>query len=152
MMKLNHADVSGVQLGFPPQAAITMTAYVEVRNPNSYDVAVRAVRGTVMLAEKYPLPIDYRTTGEGVWLPSDKTTELRVPIAIPVQLALQLMREAYTQPSIPFRLMGKADVTATRSLKIEKDDYSLDEKGIITREQMDGAIRSVFPFGGMGGG
>jgi len=149
-MRLNHAEVSGMQFGFPPQASVALTAYLDVVNPNSYDVAIRAVRGQVTLAEKYTLPIDYRAPGDGVWLASSGTTQVRVPIAIPVQLAMQLMREAYTVPTIPFRLVGRADVTATRSLKIEKDDYEVDEKGMITREQMDAAVRSVFPFGGGG--
>ncbi len=35
---------------------------------------------------------------------------------------------------------GKADVTGTRTLQIEKDDYSVDERGIVTRQQIEAII------------
>jgi|GEM_PF-672533 len=140
-MKLNHAEISGVKLGFPPTVSVVMTMVVEVYNPNSYDVAIRAMRGTVVLQDRYTLPIDFRPGGEGVWLPSDATTPVRVPITIPVDLALQLLRETYTSPMISFRVIGTADVTATRTFKIEKDNYSVDERGSVTRQQLEIALR-----------
>ncbi len=150
-MKLDHAEVSGVSLGFPPQAAVLMTVVVNVYNPNSYDVAVRAMRGKVLFAGKYDMPIDFRAPPDGVWLPASQTTQLRVPVSVPVNLALQLMRESFQSPNIDFQIQGKADVTATRTFQIEKDNYEVDEKGTITRDQMDAAIRSVIPFGGFTG-
>jgi hypothetical protein len=147
-MKLNHAELSGVSVGFPPQASVLMTVVVDVYNPNSYDVAVRAMRGKVVFLGKYDLPVDFKGPPDGVWLPADQTTPLRVPVAIPVNLAIQLMREVFQVPTIDFTIQGKADVTATRTFKIEKDDYEVDEKGTISRDQMDAAIRSVIPFGG----
>ena len=70
-MVLRHAEVSGMQLGFPPQLGVVMTAVVDVTNPNGYDVAIRAVRGTIVFNERYTLPIDFRPGGEGVWLAAD---------------------------------------------------------------------------------
>jgi hypothetical protein len=150
-MKLNHAELAGgsVTIGFPPQASILMTCVIDVYNPNSYDVAVRAMRGSVKFAGKYDMPVDFRGPPEGVWLPADQTTSLRVPVAVPVNVAIQLMRESFNVPTIDFQLTGKADVTATRTFQIEKDNYEVDEKGTITRDQMDAAIRSVIPFGGL---
>jgi hypothetical protein len=125
-----------------------MTVVVDVYNPNSYDVAVRAMRGTCTLAERYPLEINFQIPGEGAWLPANQTTPLRVPVNIPVQLGTQLLREAYTATTIPFKITGRADVTATRTFKIEKDDYVVDERGEMSRQQMEDAMRSVFnPFG-----
>ncbi len=148
-MKLNHAELSGVSLGFPPQASVLMNVVIDVYNPNSYDVAVRAMRGKVVFLGKYELPVDFRAPdANGVWLAADSTTSMRVPCAIPVNLAIQLMREAWQVPQIDFTLTGKADVTATRTFQIEKDNYEVDEKGSISRDQMDAAIRSVIPFGG----
>jgi hypothetical protein len=118
-----------------------------VYNPNSYDVAVRAMRGQVVFAEKYPLAIDFRAPGDGVWLPADQTTPMRVPISVPVQLAAQLLQEATTNPTITFHMTGRADVTATRTFKIEKDDYEVDETGVVTRDQMAMAVGSIFPLG-----
>jgi hypothetical protein len=139
-MKLHHAEISGVQLGFPPTVGVFMTIVLEVYNPNSYDVAVRAMRGTAVMAQRYTLPVDFRPGGEGVWLPSKTTTPLRVPVTIPVDLALQLLRESYTSPTVTFRVTGTADVTATRTFKIEKDNYSVDETGTFSRQQLEMAL------------
>jgi hypothetical protein len=139
-MSLNHAEISGVQLGFPPRVNVVMTVVLDVSNTNSYDVAVRAMRGTSVLADKYTLPIDFRPGGEGVWLAANTTTTLRVPVTIPLDLALQLLRESYTNPTVNFRVIGTADVTATRTFKIEKDNYSVDEHGTFTRQQLEMAV------------
>lgn len=141
-MRVHHAEVSGVQLGFPPSLSVQMTVVMEVHNPNGYDVAIRAMRGSVTFNDRYTMPIDFRPGGEGVWLPSDQTTTVRVPVAVPVDLALRLTREALTG-TVPFHVVGKADVTATRSLKIESDDYSVDERGQITRQQIDASMAAL---------
>jgi hypothetical protein len=139
-MKLNHAEISGMTLGFPPQVGVVMTMVIDVYNPNSYDVAIRAMRGNAVLAEKYTLPIDYRPGPEGVWLASNATTSMRVPVNVPVDLALRLLRESYASPTVSFHVTGTADVTATRTFQIEKDNYSVDETGTFTRQQLELAM------------
>src|SRR4051794_37620785 len=67
-MKVKHAEVPGLQLGFPPPLNVVMAVVVDVRNPNGFDVATRAVRGTVVMGDKFLLPVDFRAQGEGVWL------------------------------------------------------------------------------------
>jgi hypothetical protein len=141
-MKVHHAEMAGVQFGFPPSLAVQMTVVMDVTNPNSYDVAIRAMRGTVTFHDRYTMPIDFRPGGEGVWLPSDRTTQVRVPTAVPVDLALRIMREAMTG-TVPYRVVGKADVTATRSFKIESDDYSVDERGTIQRQVIENSIAAL---------
>lgn len=143
-MKLNHAEVSGVQVGFPPSLGVLMTVVVDVYNPNGYDVAVRAMRGQVVFADKYTLPVEFQAPPDGVWLASDTTTPVRVPVSLPVPLALQLLREVYTTPTIPFRIQGRADVTASRTFKIEKDNYEVDEPGMISRQQVEAAVQGAF--------
>lgn len=139
-MKLNHAELSGVQFGFPPTLGVAMTIVLDVYNPNSYDVAVRGVRGTATLAQKYTLPVAWQPGGEGVWLNANATTSIRVPVTVPVDLGLQLLRESFTSPTVPFRVVGVADVTATRTFKIEKDNYSVDETGSFSRQQLEMAL------------
>lgn len=141
-MRLNHAEVAGVQLAtFPPSLGVVMTVVLDVHNPNSYDVAIRAVSGTVYMANKYPVIVNYQAPGDGLWLPSDTTTPVRVPITMPVELAVAVLREAFSSPVIPYRFVGRANVTGTRTFKIEKDDYSVDEQGTVTRQQ----IESILP-------
>ena len=138
-MHVNHAEISGFSVATIPPSVL-MTVVVDVYNPNSYDVAIRAMRGQVVMAERYSIPLDFRPPGDGLWLPSDRTTSVRAPVAIPVDLALALLRESWNMPTISYRIIGKADVTGTRTLQIEKDDYSVDERGIVTRQQIEAII------------
>lgn len=141
-MKVHHAEMAGVQFGFPPSLALQMTVVMDVKNPNSYDVAIRAMRGQVTFYDRYTMPIDFRPPGEGLWLPADQTTQVRVPASVPVDLALRITREAMTGV-VPYHVVGRADVTATRSLKIESDDYSVDERGEIARQQIEASISAL---------
>ena len=141
-MKVNHAEVSGVTIGFPPQLAVQMTVVLDVYNPNSYDVAVRAMRGTVTFEDQFKMPIDFHATGDGLWLPAGQTTSVRVPVSVPVELALRITHGAIAG-TVAYRVTGKADVTATRSLKLEADDYSVDEKGEIARSVIDNSLMAM---------
>lgn len=146
-MKLHHAEVNGVQIGFPPQISVVVTSVVEVTNPNSYDVYIRAVRGSATLADRYSMPFEWAPGGEGIRLPADQTTLVRVPTTVPATLALQLVRESYATPMIPFRIVGKADVTVSSTLRIDKNDYEVDERGTLSREQIEAAMRgTLFGF------
>jgi hypothetical protein len=139
-MRLHHAEINGIRIAFPPSLGVLMTVVIDVNNPNSYDVAVRAVRGQVLLANRYTMPVDFRADGSGIWLPADRTTRIRVPVNVPVALALSVLRESFASLLIPYRFSGRADVTATRTLQIEKDDYSVDEQGAISRQQIEAAL------------
>jgi hypothetical protein len=144
-MHLNHAEVSGVQFAtFPPSLGVLLTVVVDVYNPNSYDVAIRAMQGQVIMADRYPLPLDFRPPGDGVWLPNGQTTQVRVPIGVPLDLVMTLLREAYASPEISYHVIGSANVTGTRTLQIEKDDYSVDERGSVTREQVQAIVPATF--------
>jgi hypothetical protein len=142
-MRLNHAEINGIRIAFPPSLGVLMTVVVDVHNANSYDVAVRAVRGRVVLGGRYTLPVDFRADGEGLWLPSDQTTQVRVPVSVPVDLAWTILRESFTSAVIPYRFTGKADVTATRTFRLERDDYSVDEQGVVSRQQIEAALRGA---------
>jgi len=140
-MHLNHAEISGAQFGtFPPSIGILMTIVVDVYNPNSYDVAIRAMRGQVAMGNNHLLPIDFRAPGNGVWLASERTTSVRVPFALPLDLGVTLLSETAGMPFVPYRLTGRADVTASSTFKVESDDYAVDEQGTISREQIAAII------------
>jgi LEA14-like dessication related protein len=144
-MHLDHAEISGVQLAtLPPSLDVVMTVVLDVYNPNSYDVAVRAVRGQTVMANRYPIPVNYTAPGDGMWLPAKQTTPVRVQFSVPIQVAFSLLQESFAAPVIPYRFQGKADVTATRSFQLEKDDYGVDEQGTVTREQMMAVLPNTF--------
>jgi hypothetical protein len=153
-MTLNHAEISGIQLAtFPPGSSgpasgfgLVMTVVLDVYNPNGYDVAVRAVRGQTAFAGQAPLPVMFQAPPDGVWLPAGQTTQVRVPMTVPIQLAILLVQQSFSSPSIAYRFTGTADVTATRTLKLEKDNYSVDQSGALTRNDFLAVIpASLFP-------
>jgi hypothetical protein len=144
-MTLHHAEVRGVQLGFPPQLGVVMTAFLAVHNPNSYDVAVRAVRGQTIIAGRHVVPVDFRPPDPGVWLEADRTTLVAVPVVVPAPVGLAVLAESASAASVPYRFRGRADVTATRTFQIEADDYSVDESGTIPREQIAAALAVPWP-------
>jgi len=143
-MRLNRAEITGVRIALPPSINVLMTVYIDVFNPNSYDIAVRAVRGQVLLANQHLLPVDFRPGGDGVWLAAGSTSPIAVPLTIPAQTGLALLQQSFSSPTIPYQFVGRADVTATRTLQIEKDDYSVNESGFISRQQLEATIRSGF--------
>jgi hypothetical protein len=139
-VRLNHAEIAGVRIALPPSFGVLMKLYVDVYNPNSYDVAVRAVRGQVLLANRHVLPVDFRAQGEGVWLRSDVTTSIIVPVDVPIQVGLAVLEQSYSASMIPYHFTGRADVTATRTLRLETDDYSLSADGWVSRQQIEAAL------------
>jgi hypothetical protein len=129
-----------MRIGFPPSVGIVMTPVIDVYNPNSYDVAIRAMRGQISIADKYTMPLDFHASGDGLWLNSKATTTVRIPVTIPMDLALAIARETVTSPVVNFRVTGKADVTASRTFQLEKDDYSVDESGTFSSQQLRIAV------------
>jgi hypothetical protein len=142
-MRINHAEVTGVRLGFPPQLYVQLTVWLDVYNPNKYDVAIRAVRGQTVLAQRYSVPVDFRPEGGAVWLRGKSLNSVQVPVIMPVQTATAVLGEAFFKDSIPYRFQGSADVTATSTFKIESDDYSVDEQGWIPRDQIVRALPGI---------
>lgn len=137
-MHLDHAEITGVALAtMPPSLGIVMTLVINVYNPNSYDVAVRGVRGQAVIAGQFPLPVTFQAPPpDGLWLPAGQITPIRVPITMPIQLALALAQQGMTSPTISYRFTGAADVTASHTFQLEKDNYAVDETGTITQAQM----------------
>ncbi len=145
-MKVHHAELTGVRVGIsiPPQIDVGLTVVMEIYNPNSYDVAVRRVQGTTLLAGKYQIPVSYAAPqADGFWIGSKSRSYVAVPIQIPAGLGWSILQEAYGATLIPYRFTGRADVTAFRSLKLEKDDYKVDEQGTIPRAQFENVLRGL---------
>lgn len=140
-VKLNHAELNGVQMAvFPPRIGVSLTVVVDVKNPNSFDVAIRGMRGQAVMSEKYPLPINFVAPTPGIWLRAGQTTQLRLPVDMPVELAIALVREALGAPLIAYHVTGVVDVTGTSTFKVNKDDFPVDLRGTITSQQVAGVV------------
>jgi hypothetical protein len=138
-MVVHHAEVRGVS-----SYGIQVMIFLSVTNENSYDVQIRHVNCNVIIGKGYVLgPIDFTPNQ---WLPSNQTTMLAVPATIPWTLAPALAMETYGSYGIPYTVKGFADVTATRSFGIQRDNYPIEQSGLVPRQTVVDAARTVTPL------
>jgi LEA14-like dessication related protein len=139
VVHVDHAEVRSASL-----QGVGVIVVLRVTNPNAFDVQVRRVHASVTINGRYPMPdID---VSPNQWLPAHQTTYVQVPTFVPIMYVPGLIAETVGAPQIRYHVSGSADVTATRTFGVQKDDYPLDEDGWIPREVFVGAARSVLPF------
>jgi LEA14-like dessication related protein len=127
VIALHHADLKEVSL-----QGLDLKVVIQIHNPNAYDVEVRAVHAQVTIAGKYKLePMDLQPNK---WLPAGETTLIAVPVYIPWPMVPGLIAETLGTPDVKYRVQGSADVTATRTFGIEKNNYPLDEEASLPRQ------------------
>jgi hypothetical protein len=111
---------------------IGMNVVLRITNPNSYDVQVRNVHAAVTVAGRYPLPpIDIQPN---IWLPANQATFVNVPVVIPWVIVPGVIADAVGVPVVTYHVSGVADVTATRTFGIEKNDYPVEQDGTLPRQ------------------
>lgn len=128
-MKLYGARITGASLN-----GVGMTMTMSVHNDNSFDIMVRDVRADVMLAKRYRLPTV--VVSPNVWLPANRSTMVQVPLVVPWQLVTPLLQTSVGSQMIEYRAWGSANVTATRALELDFDDYKLDQEGKFYRSEL----------------
>ena len=95
------------------------------------------------LADRYTLPTVQLSPN--VWLPSDQETRIDVPVTVPWALVPPLAQTTLGSSTISYRARGSANVSATRALAIDFDDFTVDEDGVISRDALiNAAARSIF--------
>jgi LEA14-like dessication related protein len=120
---------------------IGLDIFLKVENDNSYDIQIRNVRAEVTIHERYKLaPIDIQPNQ---WLPAEQTTIVRVPVLIPWHVVPPIVQETMGSTTIPYRAQGSVDVTAIRMLGIERDNYPVDEKGSVRRQELVNAAAGM---------
>jgi hypothetical protein len=136
---VHHAEVRGLSV-----FGLNVVIFLQIRNDNAYDVQIRNVHCNVAFGRGYPLgPIDF---APNQWLPSNQTTLVPVPVSLPYQLIPALISETAGSFAVPYYVKGTADVTATRTFGIERNDYPIDEGGSVPRQMMVDAARSAIPL------
>jgi LEA14-like dessication related protein len=128
-MKLYGARVTHAT---PYGVGLTMTLAVE--NNNSFDVMVRDVRADVMIAKRYRLPTVVVSPNQ--WLAANRSTLVQVPVIVPWTLVTPLVSTTVGSSTIEYRVWGSANVTATRALEVDFDDYQLDKDGKFYRSEL----------------
>lgn len=138
-LELHSAQINGIGL-----VGVGMNVKVRVNNTNNFDVQVRDVNVTVTVAERYTLPpIQY---SPNIWLGSDQTTVVDVPVVIPWNLVPALLSQTFGKEKLAYHVKGTADVTATRLLNVQRNNYPIDEDGEVPRAALVAAARLKLPY------
>lgn len=138
-LRLHHAELRSASFH-----GIGLDIYVQVDNPNSYDVRIRNVRAQVAIGRRYELPP--LSFSPNQWLPAGEKTLVRIPMLIPFPLVPRILEETVTSPVILYSVRGSADVTAVRLLGIERDNYPLNQESAIPRHELVAAAARSLPF------
>lgn len=127
-VKLYGARIAGVS----PQG-VTLGVTMKVLNDNAFDIMVRGVRTNVTIGGRMLPPVEAQPQQ---WLPSGRATLIQVPVIIPWNTVTPLISTTVASPTIKYRMVGYADVTATRALEIDFDDYKFDQTGGFSRAEL----------------
>jgi hypothetical protein len=139
--------VYGAQVRNLGAPGLTMNMTLLVRNDNSFDIQIRNVRANVILANRYPLPP--MVSSPNTWLPAGRVTQVAVPVTIPWNMVPQLMATTVGSRYVTFYVNGFADVTATRALEVDVNEYSFTDQGAVAREEIAlAAARGNLPIPG----
>ncbi|NUP04564.1 MAG: LEA type 2 family protein [Polyangiaceae bacterium] len=110
---------------------VRFDAMLAIHNPNTFDVEVREVRANVRMENvRGYLPVQ---VSPQVWIPSNSTRVVAVPITVPWAMAPQILAATVTQPKVAYNVIGTADITATSGMKLRIDMYEFDEEGELPR-------------------
>jgi hypothetical protein len=139
VVALDHAEIRSASPG-----GLGLVIFLRVNNKNAFDVQVRNVRGQPTIAGGFALaPLDM---SPNVWLPAGQTTAVAVPVVVPWNIVPAILAQTLGSPTVTYHFRGTADVTAVRLLGVQRNDYPVDEDGVISRQAMVAAAASVLPF------
>ncbi len=127
-------ELHGARVESASPMGIRIQLMMRVNNDNAFDVKVRNVRASVVIAERFALPrIQYNPDQ---WLPAGKWVLVPVPVVIPWQLVGPLLATTVGSNEISYRVKGLVDVTAVRMLGIRVNDQAIDDEGSVSRMQL----------------
>lgn len=136
-------DLHSARLKMLDGRGLAIELTLSVHNANGFDIQLRNIRADVTLADRYRLP--RVTVSPNQWLLAGETTLVRVPVLVPWEMVLPMLQTSLSSPDIPYRAVGAADVTATSALEIDVDDYAIDRRGTVSRDDLlAAALRGGF--------
>jgi LEA14-like dessication related protein len=126
---VHHTEVRG-----PSAEGLNIVVHLTVDNDNPFDIEIRNVRAQVTLEGRWALPtID---APQKRWLPANKRSRVAVPITIPWGTLPGVLAATASQSEVAYRIRGRADVVASRSMRIDKSNYAIDDEGTIPRSKL----------------
>jgi hypothetical protein len=138
------AELHSVSVRSVSPQGLGLDMVMTVHNNNVFDVQVRHVRCSVLVAERFRMPpIDYNPEQ---WLPAGRSTYVHVPVLLPWPMITPLVAYTAGQDMMGYEVRGTVDVTAVRMLGITKNDYPFEDDGEVSRAQiMHAAMRGMGP-------
>ncbi|MFO0550245.1 MAG: LEA type 2 family protein [Polyangiaceae bacterium] len=120
-------------------------ANLEIHNPNTFDVQVRSVRANVIIENvPGPIPIDAKPER---WVPAGQSATVAVPFTVMWTQVPTVLASTLSATEVNYRVVGRADVTATQTFQIEKDAYKFEQEGTLPRRVFVGISPNGFSFG-----
>jgi len=139
-MDLYGARVQGIN---PMGVGMVMT--LKVKNEYPIDIQIRNVSANVVIGESFRMPTI--RTSPNVWLRANSTTLVDVPMTVAWATVMPLLTKTIGSATIDYRAKGYADVTATSTFQIDRNDYKFDQDGSVSRVALvQAAIRGGFPM------
>lgn len=129
VLQLHSARINGVS-----PTGVILAVTMKVNNENSFDVRVRNVRANVTIQSRYTLP--YLQYNPDKWLGSDASTYVPAPMTIPWVMVQPLLTTSIGSNIVGYTINGLADVTATRLLQIQANDYGINAAGVFSRGEL----------------
>jgi hypothetical protein len=133
----------GARIQAPSPLGVHMVLTMKVKNHYPVDLQIRNVRAAVVIARHYQLPPIVHSPNQ--WLPAGTATFVQVPVTIPWHIVTPLLATTVASHIIGYQVQGFADVTAVRAIGIDRDDFTVDENGSVSRfDLVMAAGRGVF--------
>ncbi len=137
-------ELASVRITKATQLGVEATMQLKVTNTMPFDVKVKNVRAQVTVAERYALP--YVRFDPDQWMPANSWVYVYVPALFPWASIAPLAAATITSDTIGYHVAGYVDVTATRLVGLQINDYTLDDDAQVSRADllfaaMRGAMR-----------
>ncbi|HHH30841.1 MAG TPA: hypothetical protein ENK57_21195 [Polyangiaceae bacterium] len=138
-------DLYGARVQSVNPMGIGMVMTMKIRNDNPFDIQVRNVAANVIIGKSFRMPTV--RASPNAWLRANSVTLVDVPMTVPWPTVMPLLSRTVGSATIEYRAKGFADVTATSTFQIDRNDYKFDEEGKVSRvELVQAAIRGGFPM------
>ncbi len=127
-------ELDSARITSASKSGVSLMMRLRVNNSMPFDVRVRNVRAQVTVADRYPLP--YVRFNPDQWMPANSWSYIYVPAVIPWATIAPLAAATVTSDIVGYHIAGYVDVTATRLIGFQVNDYTLDDDASVSRADL----------------
>ncbi len=124
-VELRAATVRG-----PSPGGLQFDAVLAIDNPNTFDVSVENIDGTIRIEGVRGLvPMHAQPH---VWCRAGRRTIVQVPVIVPYAMIPQIIATSVSNPTVKFNMVGRARVLATSTYRWQQV-HDIDQDGELPR-------------------